>query len=119
VVELFDSQNQTSSSVDDCLEPNDAALWQAGKGDIAVINSAQDQTLHQMTSHVLRERPRNRPQLSEDCEAGPHKSRDMLRHCQVPVVDKTEITDLVLRLNSIRTNDKRVADVFVPRTKTR
>src|SRR6218665_1502571 len=76
----------------------------AGKGDIAVIDSAQDQTLHQMTSRVLRERPRNRPQLSEDCEAGPHKSRDMRRHCQVPVEDKTEITDLVLRLNSIRTN---------------
>src|SRR6218665_117496 len=34
--------NQTSSSVDDCLEPNDAALWQASKGDIAVIDSAQD-----------------------------------------------------------------------------
>src|SRR6218665_2310303 len=48
-------------------------------------------------------------QLSEDCEAGPHKSRDMRRHCQVPVEDNTEITDLVLRLNSIRTNDKRVA----------
>ena len=38
MVELFDSQNQT---VDDCLEPNDAALWQASKGDIAVIDSAQ------------------------------------------------------------------------------
>jgi len=25
----------------------------------------------------------------------------MRRHCQVPVEDKTEITDLVLRLNSI------------------
>ena len=65
--------------------------------------------MHQMTSRVLRERPRNRPQLSEDCEAGPHKSRDMRRHCQVPVEYKTEITNLVLRLNSIRTNDKRVA----------
>src|SRR6218665_3060884 len=77
---FFDSQNQTSSSVDDCLEPNDAVLWQASKGDIAVIDSAQDQTLHHMTSRVLRERPRNRPQLSVDCEAGPHKSRDMRRH---------------------------------------
>ena len=46
MVKLFDLQNQTSSSVDDCLELNDAALWQAGKGDIAVIDSAQDQTLH-------------------------------------------------------------------------
>jgi len=42
VVELFQSQNKTSSSVDDRLEPNDTALWQANKGDIAVINSAQD-----------------------------------------------------------------------------
>ena len=48
MVKLLDSQNQTSSSVDDCLEPNDAALWQASKGDIAVIHSAQDQTLHPM-----------------------------------------------------------------------
>ena len=48
VVELFGSQYQTSSSVDDCLKPNDAALWQAVKGDIAVglIDSAQDQTLY-------------------------------------------------------------------------
>src|SRR6218665_877473 len=36
VVELFDSHYQTSGSGDDRLEPNDAALWQAGKGDIAV-----------------------------------------------------------------------------------
>src|SRR6218665_645129 len=41
-----------------------------------------------MTSRVLRERPRNIPQLSGDCEAGPHKSRDMRRHCQVPVEDQ-------------------------------
>src|SRR6218665_2681131 len=109
MVKLFDSQNQTSSSVDDCLEPNDAALWQAGKGDIALIDSTQDQTLHQMTSCILRKRPRNRTQLSEDCETGPHKSRDMRRHCQVSVEDKTESTDLVFRLNSLRTNDKRVA----------
>jgi len=27
---------------DDRLKPNDTALWQAGKGDIAVIDSAQD-----------------------------------------------------------------------------
>jgi hypothetical protein len=42
VVKLFKSQYQTSSSVDDRLKPNDTALWQAGKGDIAVINPAQD-----------------------------------------------------------------------------
>jgi len=61
---FFDSQYQTSSSTDDCLKANDAALWQAGKGDIAVIDSAQDQTLHSMASRILRERPMNRPQLS-------------------------------------------------------
>src|SRR6218665_1871202 len=91
------------------LTTPDRFSYHTGKGDIAAIDSAQDQTLHQMMSRVLRERPRNRPQLSEDCEAGPHKSHDMRCHCQVPVEDKTEITDLVLRLNSIRTNDKRVA----------
>ena len=46
MVELFDSQYQTSRSVDDRLVPNDAALWQAGKGDIAVIDSDQDQILY-------------------------------------------------------------------------
>src|SRR6218665_2195719 len=56
-----------------------------------------------MASCIMRERPRNRPKLSEDCEAGPHTSRDLQRHCQVPVEDKTEITDFGLRLYGIRT----------------
>ena len=41
-VKLFNSQYHTSSSVDDRLKPNDTTLWQATKGDIAVIDSAQD-----------------------------------------------------------------------------
>jgi len=41
-VERFNTQYQASSSVDDRLKPNDIALWQAGKGDIAVIDAAQD-----------------------------------------------------------------------------
>jgi len=36
---------QTSSSVEDRMKPDDAALWQTGKDDIAVIDSAHDQTL--------------------------------------------------------------------------
>ena len=41
-IELFKWQEKTSSSVDDRLQPNDTALWQANKGDIAVVDSAQD-----------------------------------------------------------------------------
>src|SRR6218665_4002928 len=43
------------------LTTPDRFSYHTGKGDIAAIDSAQDQTLHQMTSRVLRERPRNRP----------------------------------------------------------
>ena len=45
IVEIW-SNFLTHNSVDDYLKPNDAALWQAGKGDIAAIDSVQEKIFY-------------------------------------------------------------------------
>jgi len=60
---FLNSQYQTSSSVDDRLEPNGTVLWQADKGNVRCSNRCSSEFARDSESHPY-ERPWNRSQLS-------------------------------------------------------
>ena len=72
-------QNQTSCSPQDTRQRAEVTLWCHTEESIAVVQSRQNQCSNQGVRRIHRERPTDRPELTNMKEARPRQHGDMIR----------------------------------------